>query len=408
MFRMLRRGGYGFKLHYRFGLFPRLRKKEKNSFRIWIQAVSVGELSSLSKILDTLCKDPNIEIVLTGTTSTGLRMAEQKYSDRVLAQGPFPLDGWLFSWLAWFRVQPDLIITVDSELWPEHFYRARHRGVPALVINARLSDRTFQRLSGSPLARKLLLPKGLEILTTSERQRARWLEIGVDEKHIQIVGNLKVDAVDATVEQDNKPEELKASFGFEKDSLVLAGISTWPGEEELLIEALSQIRKHNIDARLLLIPRHAERRRSIGAMLQQTKFAYHVRSTSHQAPQDTLVYLADTTGELFKLIHCAELALGGKTFPPNQGGQNPIEPIALGIPLILGPNYQNFRQTCSDLLVHDAIRTTENEQQAISALVELALHPEGRKQLRSSALDWIQSQGFPSEQTLEKIYHLLR
>ena len=406
--RMFRRGGYGFKFHYRLGIFPNLGKKGKDAIRVWIQAVSVGELSSLSKILDTLYKDPNIEIVLTGTTSTGLRMAEQKYSDKVLAQGPFPLDWWLFSCLAWSRVQPDLIITVDSELWPEHFYQAKLRGVPALVINARLSDRTFKRLSGSSLSRKLLLPKGLEILTTSERQRARWLEIGVDEKHIQIVGNLKVDAVDATVEQDKKPEELKASLGFEKDSLVLAGISTWPGEEELLIEALSQIRKHNIDARLLLIPRHAERRRSIVSMLRQTKFAYHVRTTSQQAPQDTLVYLADTTGELFKLIHCADLALGGKTFPPNHGGQNPIEPIALGIPLILGPNYQNFRQTCSDLLVHDAIRTTENEQEAIKALVKLALHVEGRNQLRSSALDWIQSQGFPSEQTLEKIYHLLR
>jgi len=408
IYRMFRRGGYGFKFHYRFGLFPRLRKKEKNSFRIWIQAVSVGELSSLSKILDTLCQDQNMEIILTGTTSTGLKMAEQKYSDKVLAQGPFPLDWWLFSCLAWSRVQPDLIITVDSELWPEHFYQAKRRGVPALVINARLSDRTFQRLSGSPLARKLLLPKGLEILTTSERQRARWLEIGVDEKHIQIVGNLKVDAVDATVEQDKKPDELKASLGFEKGSLVLAGISTWPGEEELLIEALDQIRKHNIDARLLLIPRHAERRKSIRSMLDQTKLTYHLRTTGHQAPPGTLVYLADTTGELFKLIHCADLALGGKTFPPNQGGQNPIEPIALGIPLILGPNYQNFRQTCGDLLVHDAIRTTEDEQEARTALVELALDADARNQLRSSALEWIQSQGFPSEQTLDKIYRLLR
>jgi 3-deoxy-D-manno-octulosonic-acid transferase len=408
IYRMFRRGGYGLKFSYRLGMFPRLQKKEKKSYRVWIQAVSVGELSSLSKVLDTLGKDRNIEIILTGTTSTGLRMAEQRYSDKVIAQGPFPLDWWLFSWLAWSRVQPNLIITVDSELWPEHFYQARQRGVPALVINARLSDRSFQRLSRSSLARKLLLPRGLEILTTSERQRARWLEIGVDEKHIQIVGNLKVDAVDATVEQDTKPEELRISLGFEKDSLVLAGISTWPGEEELLVKALRQIRKHNIDARLLLIPRHAERRRSIGSMLDQTKLPYHARTSCHQAPQGTLVYLADTTGELFKLIHCADLALGGKTFPPNQGGQNPIEPIALGIPLILGPNYQNFRQTCSELLVHDAIRTTENEQEAITALVELALHPEIRSQLCSSALDWIQSQGSPSKQTLEKIYSLLR
>lgn len=80
----------------------------------------------------------------------------------------------------------------------------------------------------------------------------------------------------------------------------------------------------------------------------------------------------------------------------------------MGIPLILGPNYQNFRQTCGDLLVHDAIRTTEDEQEARTALVELALDADARNQLRSSALEWIQSQGFPSEQTLDKIYRLLR
>ena len=93
----------------------------------------------------------------------------------------------------------------------------------------------------------------------------------------------------------------------------------------------------------------------------------------NKAPAETLVYLADTTGELSTLIQCADLALGGKTLHPNRGGQNPIEPIALGIPLVLGPNYQNFHQTCSDLLVHDAIRiTTESAEDAKSSLVELA------------------------------------
>ena len=152
------------------------------------------------------------------------------------------------------------------------------------MINARLSDRTFKRLSGSPFARKLLLPKGLEILTTSERQRARWLEIGVDEKHIQIVGNLKVDAVDSTVEQDKKPEELKASLGFEKDSLVLAGISTWPGgrtaHRSLEPNQKAQHRRPP--------PSHSQacrRRRSIVSMLRQTKFPYHVARQSIKLPR---------------------------------------------------------------------------------------------------------------------------
>ena len=260
---MIRRGGYGFKLHYRFGFFPRLDPKKKGIKRIWIQAVSVGELSSISKVLETLLEDSNIEVVLTGTTSTGLLMASKKYHNRVLAHGPFPLDWWICSRLAWLRIKPDLIISVDSELWPEHFYQSSLRGVPVLIINARLSDRTYKRISGSFLAQKLLLPSGLEVLTTSERQHNRWTEIGIRKEHLEIVGNLKVDAVITLPNCSLSQSQLRTEFGFSEKSLVIAGISTWPGEEELLVETLKEIRREQIDARLLLIPRHAERRKEL-------------------------------------------------------------------------------------------------------------------------------------------------
>jgi 3-deoxy-D-manno-octulosonic-acid transferase len=407
VFRMLRRGGYGFRFPYRLGFFPRLKKKQKHCKRVWIQAVSVGELSSLLKILEVLLKDPNIEIVLSGTTSTGLVMASKKYQDQVLANGPFPLDWWLFSKLAWKRIQPDLIITVDSELWPEHFHQASLHGVPALIINARLSDRTFQRLTGSTTARRILLPKGLEILTTSERQFSRWTEIGIPEQNVQIVGNLKVDAVPNISKNRSDLNALRKEFGFADNSLVIAGISTWPGEEELLVETMQQLRKDQIDARVLLIPRHAERRHKISSMLLQKDVAHHLRTHSPQAPNGTLVYLADTTGELATLIQCTDLAFGGKTLHPNRGGQNPIEPIALGIPLVLGPNFQNFQQTCGDLLVHDAIRTTKSAEETKEALLALARNKKERDQLSFQALEWMKSQGSPSQQTLDKIYSLL-
>lgn len=407
LYRMLRRGGYGVKFHYRFGLFPRIKKKSPQCKRIWIQAVSVGELSSISKILDSLFQSEKTEIVLTGTTSTGLTMAAQKYRQRVLSHGPFPLDWWFFSCLAWSKIQPDLIITVDSELWPEHFHQASMRGVPVLIINARLSDRTFQRIQSSKIARKLLLPKGLEILTTSERQASRWAEIGVAKEHIEIVGNLKIDAAPEFNPLQISPQQLRNQFGFKENSLVIAGISTWSGEEELLIETMVALRKQEIDVRILLIPRHAERRKKITSMLESKDVSYHLRTHSAQAPENTLVYLADTTGELATLIQCADLALGGKTLPPNQGGQNPIEPISLGIPLVLGPNYQNFHQTCGDLLVHDALIAAKSADDTKSSLIELATSPEKRTVLRARALEWIHSQGSPSEQTLQKIQRVL-
>ena len=407
IYRMLRRGGYSYKFSYRLGLFPRLPSKKANCKRLWIQAVSVGELSSLSKIIDQLQNNKGIEIVLTGTTSTGLLMASQRYKNCLLAQGPFPLDWWPVSRLAWAKIQPDLILTVDSELWPEHFHQASLRGIPALVINARLSDRTFKRLKSSAFARKLLLPQGLEILTTSQRQQARWTKLGIPHDRVEVAGNLKVDAVRATQMSDSCSPKLKAEFGFNADSFVLTGISTWPGEEELLINTLLSLRDKKIDARLLVIPRHAERRKQLTTVLEEKNILYHLRTRSPQAPLGTLVYLADTTGELGKLIGCSDLAFGGKTLPPNQGGQNPIEPIALGIPLVLGPNYQNFQQTCENMLIHEAIRTTDSADSAKAELLYIALNSESRKQLRKNALTWMKSQGSPSERTLEKIYHLL-
>ena len=143
--RMVKRGGYGKNFFYRFGLWPSLPKK-KNKKRIWIQAVSVGELSSIHPLLESLINQSDIEIVLSGTTSTGLKIAQKKYSEQILKLGPFPLDWFPFSSLAWSKIQPDLAICVDSELWPEHMNQAKKRRVPFYIVNGRLSDRSFKRL----------------------------------------------------------------------------------------------------------------------------------------------------------------------------------------------------------------------------------------------------------------------
>ena len=124
---MLKRGGYGRKLSYRIGLWPKLPPKREGIRRIWIQAVSVGELSSIGKLLDELIANPEVEVVLSATTSTSLAIAEKKYAGKLLAQGPFPLDWIPFSALAWKRIRPDLVVAIDSELWPEHMKQAAQR-----------------------------------------------------------------------------------------------------------------------------------------------------------------------------------------------------------------------------------------------------------------------------------------
>ena len=405
--RMLRRGGYQKKMGYRLGNWPSLGKKEKGKKRIWIQAVSVGEVSSISKLLQLLFEDEQFEIILSGTTSTGLKTAGQKYGERLKAHGPFPLDWFPFSQKAWDKIQPDLVVMVDSELWPEHFHQAQTRDIPIIIINARLSDRSFARLGKLKWLHPLLLPNNLQVITASERQAKRWKTLGLDEKRTLISGNLKIDAVDLSGAGITNRATLIKEFGFEQESIVIAGISTWPGEEKLLIEITQGLRLENFDVRLLLVPRHAERRNEVIKTLQTCELPNHVRSHGHSAPMGNIVYLGDTTGELSQLIKVADLGFMGKTLPPNRGGQNPIEPIALQIPLIVGPHFQNFHETCSDMFLHGAALGCKTKADIIKEIRQLVQNPTKRAEVKNNAHQWMLSQGSPSVFTFDTITRAL-
>jgi 3-deoxy-D-manno-octulosonic-acid transferase len=409
-YRMIRRGGYSVKFRYRAGFWPKLQAKKPESTRIWIQAVSVGELSSLAKLLDSLLSDPSIEIILSGTTSTGLNMASEKYGERVIASGPFPFDWLPFSRKAWRRIDPDLAILVDSELWPEHFHQAKKRNVPLLIINARLSDRTFARLASPKLkwAHSLLFPENLSVIAASERQHARWIELDFPSSRVKISGNLKIDAVDKSLIYPEKKKDMRKELGFSENTLVLAGVSTWSGEEKLLIELVQSLRLEKIDIKLLIIPRHAERRHEIKRILETSGLPHHLRSSSKESKDGSIAYLADTTGEVMSLLQSADFAFMGKSLPPHHGGQNPIEPVALSLPLVVGPNHQNFRETCAELQAQNAILVGENLTATNSLLLKLVREPNLREAMQRNCQLWMKKQGTPSEFTLAYIYDVIQ
>ena len=408
-YRMLRRGGYGNKFLYRAGRWPVLPPKKENVTRIWIQAVSVGELSSLAKLLDSILSDSSMEVVLTGTTSTGLQMAEKKYGQKLLAHGPFPLDWLPFSRRVWRTIEPDIAILVDSELWPEHFHQAKKRNIPLVIINARLSDRTFARLSSPWLkwAHPLLFPPNLSVVAASERQQSRWLSLNFPDDRVHISGNLKIDAVDQSLINSETRVQIRKELGFSDDTLVIAGISTWPGEEKMLIDLVQSLRLEKINIKLLIIPRHAERRQEIRKVLQTSGLPHHLRTENPKATEDSIAYLADTTGEVMTLLQAADFAFMGKSLPPHHGGQNPIEPVALGLPLVMGPNHQNFRETSSDLLANEALLVGENATETHSLLLKLAHQSDLRDSMQNNCRSWMQKQGTPSEFTYNYLMKLI-
>lgn len=385
-FRMLRRGGYGLDFSHRFGGQKNLPATAKGKKRIWIQAVSVGEVEALAPLVDLLSASGKFEIVVTTTTSTGYTILRKKYADKIFYAGIFPFDFLPFSKRAWEHIKPDAIVLMEGELWPEHLHQAKEHKVPALLINARISDKSFRRYTHFPLIARRLLDKFALIAVSGELNLSRFLSLGAKPQKTFCSGNLKFDSKPTAVLDDEGKKNLRCELGFSENSFVLLGSSTWPHEEQMLITAAAKLRTSGIDCRLLLVPRHAERRVQIIELIKD--LPNHVRSESKQAPAGTLVYLADTTGELRTLTQIADLAFVGKSLPPNDGGQTPIDCAALNVPMLYGPKMTNFRRICQTLEESGAAVKVATAEAAIAEIQRLAKNAQVRESLATAAKKW--------------------
>lgn len=396
LWRMLRRGGYAADFSHRLGFFPAMGPVPAGRRRFWIQAVSVGEIQAIGPLLRRLKSSGNVEIVLTTTTSTGYRIAKELHradADRI---GIFPADLWPCSALAWRRIRPDVVVLVEGELWPEHLAQARRHGVPAVLINGRLSDRSFARhLRLRPLSRRLFA-RFSAILAGSEEDARRFRELGLSPI---TTGNLKFDVAPPSPADPAAAARLRESLGFAGCDCVLLGSSTWPGEEAMLLRAVSALRRSGPDVRLLLVPRHAERRNEVSRDVEASGLKWHLRSSGAAAPAGTVVHVADTTGELRTLTAAADLAFCGKSLPPNEGGQTPVEAAAAGLAIVYGPKMTNFHEMCRQLEAAGAALRAEDAAQAEAVIARLVRDPQERKSVAARALRWCADNRGATERT---------
>ena len=398
--RMLRRGGYGTGFSQRLGFFPKLPPKTPGKRRVWIQAVSVGEIEAIGPFLKALQQSGKAEIILTTTTSTGYRLALERYltvADRI---GIFPSDLWPCSVLAWRRIQPDQIILVEGELWPEHLAQARARGVPALLINGRISDKSFARHQRFPRISTYLLSHFQSVGAGSEEDFRRFRTLGASPV---LTGNLKFDVAGDAPMSAAERAQLRRELGFGENpqTLVILGSSTWKGEETQLIRIVRELRAAQLDVRLLLVPRHSERRTEVATEASASGLAWHQRSTGGtSAPADTIIHLADTTGELRRLTRAADIAFCGKSLPPHEGGQTPIECAAAGVAMVYGPKMTNFRDICRGLEQTQAAFRVENVEQLEIRIAQLCSDGRRRTEVGQNGAAWHQGNRGATERTL--------
>jgi 3-deoxy-D-manno-octulosonic-acid transferase len=371
--RMLKRGKYRHKFGQRFGIYSqRVRQKLAVGGWTWVHAVSVGEvLIALKFIRELKARDPQLRVVFSTTTSTGFALASKETSDW-LEPIYNPVD---FLWTARSAmrlIRPKRFIMVEAEIWPNLTAEAKAQGATLALINARLSTRSEKRYRLiKPLVSVVF--NQLDLLCVQEPADAeRWKNLGVDPAKILCTGSIKFDDAGAgNARRDFWPDLEK--LGIPRGTPILLAGSTHSGEERILGEIVRRLRKEIPNLFYLIIPRHAERWREIRQSLDEIGFRTAVR-----VGEDTV--LANTTGELRDWYDCATVVFVGKSLTAH-GGQNPVEAVAAGKAVVLGPNMENFATITAQLVRDGGVVQVTDAASLEQALGHLLASPEARASL---------------------------
>ena len=340
---------------------------------LWIHAVSVGEVEVARRLIDEFNQDVVTgPITLTSTTATGLTLARKNLSDRVTIL-PTPVDlpgpiGRIFD-----AIRPRALVLVETELWPEMLHQAGRRGVPVVVVNARLSDVSFRRYRRVKAAlRPLLKPLSL-VLTRDATDADRFRELGIEDDRVSVGGNIKYD-----LEPDHRPLQWDDEIGSCADGrpVIVAG-STLEGEEQLILDAVETLA--GSDGRrplVILAPRHPERFDSVARLVSECGLTLIRRKhLSDGVKTGADVFLLDTIGELARAFRHGAVAFVGGSLVPS-GGHNPLEPAAWGVPVLSGPWVANFEEIYREMVRATAVRLVADSRELAAALDQWLSAPE--------------------------------
>ncbi|MDX6531854.1 MAG: 3-deoxy-D-manno-octulosonic-acid transferase [Blastocatellia bacterium] len=324
---------------------------------IWLHCVSVGETEAARPLVRALLeKFPSYRLVISTTTVTGQRIARDAFGRDAAAVFYFPID-----W-AWTirrvlrRLQPTVVLIMETELWPHLLRECRRRLIPVALINGRLSSTSFGRYRRiRPFIRSMLGCISLALMQ-SEQDASRIRDLGMPDDRVLMPGNLKFDSAESSLD-DNATAALSERFGFGQDARLIVAASTHAPEEQVVIDAFKQIQNSTPTsrARLLIAPRHPERFDEVASVLKASGLTWSRRSEAPRAEDKTSdVILLDTIGELRAVYPLADIAFVGGSIAPH-GGHNVLEPGARGVCVVTGAHTHNFAAVTKALLAEDAI-----------------------------------------------------
>nr|WP_251068345.1 lipid IV(A) 3-deoxy-D-manno-octulosonic acid transferase [Marinobacter sp. C7] len=379
-------------LGHRIGLVPRIPGTV-----VWVHAVSVGEtIAAAPMVRRLLVRDPDITILMTAMTDTGLAQARKMFGDRVrYAYAPYDTPGSIRRFLN--RSRPRILVIMETEIWPNMIRQTRARGVPVFLINARLSERSAR---GYERIRSLALPIMQSIswvAAQAEKDAERFRRIGVVPDKVEVTGSVKFD-VDIPPDVRQAARDLRGRLAGRP--IWIAG-STHGGEDVQLLTAHQELLVAHPDALLILVPRHPERFDSVANKAVSRGLTVARRSRGED-PASAQVYLGDTMGELMMLYGVSDIAFVGGSLI-ERGGHNPLEPAAWGIPVFSGPHVFNFETIYQRLLDDTGVRIVANAEELASFLISLFSHSAEREAIGRRALSVVNKNRGALEKVVEGI-----
>jgi len=415
---MITKGKYKKGLRQRLGFIPQVKNKDI----IWVHAVSVGEVSAASPIIDAIRKRfPKYSFLISTVTDTGQDMARKAISDpkEIIY---FPLD---FKWIVnkvLKSIKPKLLIMVETELWPNFIRATKRRGIPLAVVNGRISPGSFKGYRViKPFLKRVLSNINLFCMQ-SELDKERIISLGAPEEKVHTTGNVKFDGLRTEIpERERLAEELKISL---KDLVLVAG-STHPKEEEIILDVYQKAREEFPNLRLILAPRHPDRIPEVEAICKNEKLSHftglkysltmkwvtsirrsQISDRRLPSTDDQPVILLDTIGELAKIYSLATIVFVGGSLVPI-GGHNILEPAALGKVPLFGPYMHNFVESARLLLGGKGGIQLRDKGELLEKTLSLLKDTKEREELGERAQRIVKKHQGASERTVELIGKVL-
>lgn len=409
--RMRRRGNWQQGFAERFGKYDtKLKQAITNRDTLWMHAVSVGEVNVCTQLIRALePRLPNLKIVVSTTTTTGMGELQRKLPNHI-SKIYYPIDRLLYVRRALAAIRPLAIVLVEAEIWPNFLWRARKLDIPVFLVNARLSDRSYRGYMRFRFLFRPLFALFSGVGAQNEADAAKLRKLGCREEAIHIVGSLKFDAAKIDARRLLDVPRLLRQVGVEEGSRLLVAGSTHAGEEVVLAEQFRRLRSRFPDLVLVLVPRHFERSREVGREVaaRGLKVVYRSEITSRTqlAPGAVDCLIVNTTGELKHFYEHATVIFVGKSLTA-AGGQNPIEPGALGKAMVFGPNMQNFAAVVQSFLQRDGAVQVRDAAGLEEVLGELLANQSRREQLGRNALEVVRENLGAVDRTADMIVQRL-